>query len=203
MNMNELTEIFRERKGKPIGYYKKSSVMILLQECDEEINVLFEVRANSLRHQPGDICLPGGKIDMNETPLEAAIRETKEELNINEDDFTVIGEMDYFISPYGSIMYPYVGVIHREIINPNKDEVDHIFKVPLIYFLNEQPFIYDMSIEPKLTEDFPYHLIRGGKDYNFSKGKLKQFFYQYNEYIIWGFTAYIINRFVEIIKELQ
>jgi len=51
-----------------------------------------------------------------------------------------------------------------------------------------------------MKTNFPYHLIRGGENYKFHKGKLQQLFYQYEEYVIWGFTALMVKRFVDIIK---
>lgn len=199
--IKEISGIFNGRKGKLIGKYKKSAVMILLQENQGEQNIIFEVRSLNLRHQPGDICLPGGKIEEDESPLQAAVRETMEELNLKDDDIEVLGEMDYFVSPYGSIMYPFVAVLKNKNIVPNLQEVDHVFSVPIKYLLTTEPTHYQMSIGPSSTEDFPFHLIRGGRDYNFSKGKIDQYFYKYENYVIWGFTARIVKAFIDILKE--
>ena len=62
----------------------RSSILIPLIQVDEEWHILFEVRSFTMRKQPGDISFPGGRIDStDETPLEAAIRETHEELGID------------------------------------------------------------------------------------------------------------------------
>lgn len=201
MSIDRLQSIFNNRKGELIGNFKRNSVMILLSEEDHELYIWFEVRSEKLSHQPGDVCLPGGRIDKNETPFEAAKREVMEELRITDRDFEVLGEMDYFISPYGSIIYSYVGILKNIGFEPNYDEVKEMFKVPLSFFLNTKPLTYEMNIGPELTEEFPYHLVRGGRDYKFSRGKLNQYFYDYNGHIIWGFTALIITRFIEIVKE--
>ena len=188
-----IENIFNKRDAKPLGIYKKSAVVILLQEWSGELHIIFEVRSLNLKHQPGDICLPGGRLELNETPKEAAIRETKEELNLNSTDFEIIGEMDYFVSPYNSIIYPYVGKLHMDIFEVNNDEVHEIIKIPLSYFLNTEPMLYELEVLPNLKENFPFHLIKGGRDYKFSSGKLDEYFYEYNGYIIWGFTALIIR----------
>lgn len=196
----DINKIFKNRKAGMIGNYKKSAVMILIYEESGRDYIVFEVRSKKLKSQPGDICLPGGRIEANETAKDAAIRETIEELNIKEEDLEYIGEMDYFISPYGSIMYPFVAKLKKMPIEPSWDEVDHIFTVPLEFFINIEPLLYELEIGPNLKEDFPYHFIQGGKNYKFSKGNLKQYFYEYNEYNIWGFTAMIIKNFIDILK---
>jgi 8-oxo-dGTP pyrophosphatase MutT (NUDIX family) len=201
MDLSRIENIFQGRKGKPIGQYKKNSVMILISEIHGKSYIWFEVRSEKLRNQPGDVCLPGGRIEDGESPLEAAEREVMEELKLDYEDFETIGEMDYFISPYGSIMYPFVGILKNIIIKPSEDEVDHVFKVPLDFFLSNEPISYDMTIGPQFTDEFPFHLIKGGRNYKFSNGKLIQYFYKYDEYVIWGFTALVINRFIEIIKK--
>ncbi|MCD3216071.1 CoA pyrophosphatase [Clostridium botulinum C] len=198
--MNNIRSMFKDRKGKSIEKFRKSSVMILLTEEKGEIYLVFEKRALSLRKHPGDVSLPGGGIEEGETPKDAAIRETFEELNINKENFQFIGEMDYLITPFNSIIYAFVGRITTNLIYPNKNEVDHIFKVPLKFFLENKPKKYEGIIKQHYKEDFPFNLINGGKDYKFSSKTYYQYFYKYNEYIIWGFTAMIIKRFIDIIN---
>lgn len=203
MHIKKIENIFKMRKASIMGQYKKSAVMILLEDIDGVLHIIFEVRAYTLRHQPGDICLPGGKVENGEEPKDAAIRETMEELNLNREDIEYIGEMDYFVTPYGSIMYPFIGKLKNKISSPNISEVDHIFKVPLKFFIENSPVWYKMDIGPRNIEDFPYELIRKGKDYKFSHGILNQYFYQYKDYVIWGFTARIVKEFIDMIADCQ
>lgn len=199
-NFTHIENIFKNRKSKPIGKFYRSAVMILLLEENNELYILFEKRALNLDKQPGDICFPGGRIEEGESPREAAIRETQEELNIKREDIEVVGEMDYFISPYNSIMFPFVGKLKTDKVYPSKDEVDHVFKVPLKFFLENKPAAYEGEIRQRFNDDFPYDLIQGGKNYKFSVRKFNQYFYTYNEYTIWGFTALIVKSFIDIIK---
>jgi len=198
--INKLEQIFNNRDSNVIGEFNKSAVMILLREDSGELSIVFEVRALKLRSQPGDVCLPGGKIEQDENPREASLRETMEELNLERDQIEIIGDMDYYISPYGNIIYAFIGKLKYGEINPNGDEVHHIFKVPLKFFLEHEPLLYKMEIGPINQDGFPFHLINGGKGYKFRKGYLDEYFYEYNNYIIWGFTAQIIKSFIDILK---
>ncbi|EJP6471127.1 CoA pyrophosphatase [Clostridium sp. L74] len=199
--IDRVYEKFQDRKAKPIGEFKRSSVMILLNKVGENINIIFEVRALTLKNQPGDVCLPGGKIEKGESPLEAALRETVEELNIDKEKIKIMGQMDYFISPYNFFMHPFVAMVEDAVIVPNKEEVDHIFEVPIEFFLENSPTCYEVDIVPSIKGDFPFSLIKNGKNYKFGKGTIPEYFYQYEGKVIWGFTALIVKNFIDIIKD--
>lgn len=199
--MDKIEKLFSGYKPNIIGEYRKSAVMVLLVEENGEANIVFEVRAENLRHQPGDVCLPGGRVENNETPREAALREVMEELNLSSEEIEYIGEMNYFVTPYNAIIYPFVAKCKNMNIECNKSEVDHIFKVPISFFMKTEPLLYELEIGPNLKEDFPYHLIRGGKEYKFGRGKLLEYFYNFNNNIIWGTTAFIIKNFIDTIKK--
>jgi len=199
--LNKIEKLFSGYTPDIIGVYKKSAVMILLVEENGEPNIVFEVRAEKLRLQPGDVCLPGGRVEGKETPREAAVREAMEELNLSFDEIEYIGEMNYFITPYNAIIYPFVAKCKKMNIQYNKSEVDHIFKVPISFLMENEPILYELEIGPNLKEDFPYHLIKGGKEYKFGRGKLLEYFYSFNDNIIWGTTALIVKNFIDTIKK--
>lgn len=194
-------EVFRGRTPNIIGKRSEYAVMVLIINEDGEEKIILEKRAMTLKSQPGDICLPGGYIEKNETPEKAAIRETMEELLLKKEEIELIGPMDYFISPYGQTMYPFVARTYRTEFIPSKDEVDHLIKIPIRFFMNHTPLIYEVDLSGSMGEDFPYHLIEQGKNYPFRRAKFKQYFYRYEEYVVWGFTAQIIKSFIDILRE--
>lgn len=199
--LKKIEKIFKNREANILGNLKKTAVMILLSEENGKTNIIFEVRAFNLRHQPGDICLPGGKVEDGESPMEASIRETMEELNLERNDIEFIGSMDYIVTPYNFIIYPFISKLNKKDITPNSDEVDHVFKVPIEFFKENSPDFYELSLMPEPGEKFPYDLIRNGRNYKFRIGKVPEYFYKYKEYIIWGFTAFIVKSFVEILDK--
>lgn len=181
--------------------FKKYAVLLPLIEIENEIHILFEVRSMNLRSQPGDICFPGGKVDKtDENTLKTAIRETSEELMIPEYNIYDVLPLDYLVSDFGRMIYPYVGRLKEiEKITPNKDEVDEIFTVPLSYFLNTKPKRYKVNFEVMPEDKFPYDLIIGGENYDWRTRQMDELFYEYNEKVIWGLTAKILTHFISLI----
>ncbi|HLO11417.1 MAG TPA: CoA pyrophosphatase [Pseudoneobacillus sp.] len=181
--------------------YSKYAVLLPLVKKENEIHVLFEVRSHQLRRQPGEICFPGGKIDPQDTDEKgAAIRETIEELGIKNEDITEVYPLNYLISPFGMILYPYVGFIsHSEILTPNKAEVEEIFTVPLSFFIKTKPKIYKVNFKAEPEENFPYDLLVGGQNYNWRTRHIEEYFYLFENRVIWGLTARILSHFINII----
>lgn len=183
--------------------FKKFSILIPLVEVEGETHMLFEVRSLTLRSQPGDVCFPGGRIDRtDQSELHCALRETKEELGIDPKDVENITALDYIVSDFGSIIYPFIGEIkHINGIALNRHEVAEVFTVPLSFFLKHEPDVYKIGFKIVPEEDFPYHLIHGGKNYDWRLRQIDELFYKYNGRIIWGLTARIIKHFVDLIKK--
>ncbi|WP_456271287.1 NUDIX hydrolase [Bacillus sp. AK031] len=201
MDLNRIQQIFTNRTPTILGssQYYRFSVLLPLIEVKGEIHILFEVRSEKLRRQPGDICFPGGKVDEEDpTEKQTAIRETCEELGINQVSLTGIYPMDYIVSSFGTFIFPYIGILDNEAeILPNPDEVSEVFTVPLSYFLNNEPEIYKVGFKIEPEEDFPLDLIAGGENYNWQTRKLDEYFYFYKDRVIWGLTAQILKHFCE------
>ena len=202
MNAMDIITKLKDHKPTILGQenYKEFSVLIPLLEVNGETHILFEVRSSKLRSQPGDICFPGGKIDRNDVDeKDCAIRETTEELGIARSSILQVTPLDYLVS-FGSIIYTYVAKISNdEKMNINKDEVEEVFTVPLSYLMNAKPEKYRVDFEVKPERDFPYELIQGGKDYDWRPRKLDEYFYFYENRVIWGLTAKILTNFLSLI----
>ena len=183
--------------------YKRASVTIPLVKHNDSLHILFEVRANTLKTQPNEVCFPGGKIENNESPLKTAIRETFEEIGIPENNIKVISPLDLFISPFNIIVHPYLVFIEDiSMLNINKAEVDKIFLVPLDYLLNYTPKLFVNNINVVPHSEFPYDIIPQKENYKFNTGKYETFFYTYKEYVIWGLTAKILYNFINTYKNI-
>lgn len=181
---------------------KKSSVLIPIIKKDDSYFILFQVRSSTLKTQPNEICFPGGKIEYNKKPIYTCVRETCEELGVTNDNIEIISELDLFITPSNMIIHPFLGIIKNiDNLNINKDEVDHVFLVPITYLLKNKPITYTNEVSIIPSNDFPYEIIPNQTNYKFAKGNYDVLFYKYNDYIIWGITAKILENFLNILTE--
>lgn len=116
--------------------FSRFGILVPLIEKQGELQVLFEVRALDLRRQPGEICFPGGRVEKTDVDeKETAIRETSEELGITPQSIQHVQALDYIVSQFGTIIYPYVGFIDESLeLRPNPSEVAEVFTVPLSFF---------------------------------------------------------------------
>lgn len=173
----------------------------LLKNQEGSYDVLFEVRAATIAHQPGDVCLPGGMVEKGETPREAALRELKEELLLKEDQISYLGDMDKLYSGGSLLMYSFAAEVRKYQNTFSAAEVDEVFTVPLEFFLHTEPECYVIRAKVEPGEDFPYELICGGREYRWRSRKEEVCFYQYEGHVIWGLTAKLMRAFADVVRD--
>mgnify|MGYP001164613315 CR=1 FL=1 len=181
----------------------RSAILIPLVQIDDEWHILFEVRSFKMRKQPGDISFPGGRIDPTDpTPLYAALRETQEELGVDPKKVSIVGELSPYIASPTFVVYPFVGTFDCDQIieSYNKDEVEEVFTVPVDWLLSYEPYRHLVSVEPKPSMDFPFDKIFNGTKYEWRARSIEEWFFDYENYTIWGLTARILKHFIDVIK---
>lgn len=179
---------------------KESAVVLPLLECEGRLCVLFEVRAGELRSQPGEICFPGGAMEPSETPGQAAVRETAEELLVKEEQVELAAQLDILHTPANLTVYPFLAFLKEYEGTCSRAEVERVFTVPLSWFLEHEPEAYDTKVVTVPGEDFPYELIPDGRQYHWRQGRYKVLFYRYENAVIWGMTAKIMHSFIELYR---
>ena len=172
----------------------------LLKNANGDYDVLFEVRAATIAHQPGDVCLPGGMLEEGENPRKAALRELQEELLLTEEQICYLGDMDKLYTGSSLIMYSFAVEIAEYHNTFSSAEVDEVFRVPLEFFLHTEPKCYVTRAKVEPGEDFPYELICGGREYQWRSRKEEVCFYQYGGHVIWGLTAKMMRAFAEVVS---
>ena len=166
-----------------------AAVAVPLLEID---HMVFTVRSNTLRRQPGEISFPGGHCEPNDkSGAHAAMRECSEELGIDLDQIELLGNLDCLVSAIGVKLYAVAVRLHTSDLKPNSDEVGEVFTVG------------HLDIGTKPLKDFPFHLLEG---YNID-WKIRQnysvYFYPYKQYTIWGLTGRVLKNFLDIYKEVH
>lgn len=158
---------------------RASAVMLPLIDINNSAHILLCKRPHYLKHHPGEICLPGGKRELNDKNLrDTALRELYEELNINSTHVNVIGQLSEYATLTGFTITPFVGVLNPHtqwLEDPN--EVAASFLIPLSALINTDNW------QPIPFQRFGKTLTLEG--FSTSHG------------LLWGATASIIKNFTK------
>ncbi|XVG94828.1 NUDIX hydrolase [Eubacteriales bacterium KG127] len=210
IKLKDVNRVFRKRIPKPIGKHKYFSVLIPFIEKDSELYLMYEVRALTLRKQPGEVCFPGGQVEEGEGPMTAAIRETCEELGLRKEQITILGRGDILYGYSNYTLFTYVGTISYEDyrrLKWSKSEVDRVFLVKVSDLIKNPPEIYWENISAEFEEEFPYAeelFVDERNPWKNTKWSIPVYS-QLNdeEATIWGMTAKItVSTLETIVNEL-
>src|SRR5580704_5565249 len=98
--------------GQPIS--RRSAVLVALFEEDGETQLILTRRSFSMREHRGEIALPGGRSDGDETPVETALREAREEVGIDDSSVRIVGWLSPIVTlALGSAIWPVVGFLEE------------------------------------------------------------------------------------------
>lgn len=121
----------------PIGGRTAAAVAIcIVPDLAGQACFVLTRRADSLRSHAGQWALPGGRIDADETAIDAARRETAEEVGLSSGEADVLATLDDYPSRSGYVITPVVlwsdqPAEQRGDLTPNEGEVDSVHLIPL------------------------------------------------------------------------
>lgn len=154
---------------------RAASVLVPLIARGPSLALILTRRAALLKHHPGQVAFPGGKQEPSDpAPLDAALREAREEIGLDPAAVTVLGALDPHVTVTDFTVQPFVGLVSpgfRPV--PDRAEVDEVFEVPL-----------DFALDPA---NFQIH----GRVW---QGQLRRYYVlPYGPHYIWGATARMLK----------
>src|ERR1700722_5914571 len=178
-------------EAQPIA--QRSAVLVALFEEDGETHLVLTRRSFSMREHRGEIALPGGRSDAEETPTETALREAREEVGINEASVRVVGWLSPIVTlALGSAIWPVIGFLNeRPEMVTDPAEVDRAFTVSLADLLMEGTF---------LEERWRRATPRPGAD---EDGYFPIYFYRVPGDLIWGATARVVTELLCVVTGVE
>jgi len=162
---------------------RPAAVLIPLWVRPQGLQLILTKRASHLKHHPGQIAFPGGKVDATDADAcAAALREAHEEIGLPPALVHVLGMLPPHETVTGFSVSPVLGLIRDDFLpKAQPEEVDEVFAVPLLHIL--EPANY--AIEGRIW-----------------MGHVRQYYtVPYGPYYIWGATARILRGLADRVAE--
>ena len=158
--------------------YRPAAILVPLLRVQFDWHILMTKRTANLVHHAGQISFPGGKMEpFDASPVEAALREAFEEVQLMPSLVQVAGLLDRVLSPAGFLVQPVVGIVRGEnaldSLVSDPAEVDLIFTLPLKHIADSDNF----------------RLVRRKTD-----GRRNDYWVvEHDKHLIWGLSARVLN----------
>jgi 8-oxo-dGTP pyrophosphatase MutT (NUDIX family) len=185
IDLDRLTEALAAVPPRPSSDYDLNPDVVLpegrrLRPAAVLIGVLDDTivltkRASHLKHHPGQIAFPGGKLDAGDRDATAAaLREAHEEIGLDPANVRVLAQLPAHETVTGYDVYPVLARIDRAFAPiPEAGEVAEVFHVPLALVLD--PFRYRVERRRWRGVWRRYYVV------------------PYGPYYIWGATARMLK----------
>ncbi len=150
----------------------------VLVAFDEAGQLVLTKRSARLKHHPGQIAFPGGKVEAGETLIEAGLREANEEVGLNPYQVEILGLLPPHETVTAFLATPVLALIKGDFTPiPEAGEVEEVFRVPFDHIANPANY----RIESRRWQ-----------------GTRRSFYVvPYGPYYIWGATARMLRGLAE------
>ncbi|MBN1311902.1 MAG: CoA pyrophosphatase [Anaerolineae bacterium] len=166
------------------GQPRPAGVLLLLYMHDDMLTFPLTRRTELVATHKGQISLPGGAQEGNETSRRTALRETCEELHVCLDETYLIGSLTpLHVTTSYFMIHPHVAYIpRRPAFEPDPIEVAEVLEVPLPLLLDERIKALEHWTYNGIEMDVPFYRIHGQT--------------------VWGATAIILSEFETRLRTL-
>lgn len=116
-----------------------ASVLCPLFDEAGEAHVILTRRSSNLRSHTGEVSFPGGRLEVNEPAVDAALRESSEEVGIDPSAIVILGQLSPLVTVTGHVLItPFVGALPgRPHLQPSPEEVERAFDVTLAELVSD------------------------------------------------------------------
>lgn len=175
----------RPRRNWQPGCYpedcRPGAGLLLVYPVEGAAHVLLTERNGDLPQHAGQVSLPGGGVEKDETMARAALREAREEVGLDSRLVTVLGCLTPLHIPVsGFILHTVVGVADRRpdlVAQPG--EVERVLEVPLADLADPRNWPVEHRELRGRAYTIPHFDVRGAK--------------------LWGATAMVLAEFLGLI----
>ncbi len=166
-----------------------AGVLAVLFEEQGETRLILTRRSSALRTHQGQVSFPGGRLDGDEDPVSAAVREAQEEVALDPALVEVVGWIHPVLTLVSaSLIMPVVASVPtRPHLVASPHEVERVFDVSLAELADPEIFHEERWRIPGRT--IP------GTDYD----SFSVWFFEVAGEMIWGATARMIHELLSIV----
>jgi 8-oxo-dGTP pyrophosphatase MutT (NUDIX family) len=164
---------------------REAAVVILLFPTDDGICVPLTARPSHLTRHAGQVSLPGGMREPNETSDQAALRELEEELGVDAAQVTILGPLtELYLFVTDTRVVPWIAWANeRPAFRVDEREVQELFEVPLTFLAGAANYTLVWREHRRLRFRAPAICC--------------------GDHIIWGATSMILSELLVLVEENQ
>ncbi len=186
--------------GRHRGPAKRNSrqaavAVALFYDPDQGFLLPLTRRPHMLRHHGGQICFPGGRIELGETPTQAALREFEEELGLPPDLVNICGQLPkQYVYASDNEVTPVVCMLRKPESDwiPDPGEVDEVIHLPLTAILEDadvMPIWQQRAVRSAVQPQLEVAQVR-----------FQVPAFRYRDQRIWGATAVILDQLAQCLR---